>query len=239
MNQEKRRALVLGGTGAVGQAVVRELAQSGLLPIFTYHSSEARAAEMAKEHDARPVQLDLCDVSALAKLAGQLEAENSFPHIVIHCATVVRQARVDEASDEDWQATIDINARSAFQVCREFGGRLAKAGGGEIIFVSALDRTQSLPIPAVFAASQGLVSALAMSAAKDLGSRGVRVNVVALGLLGTGIGANLDKKLVEDYLAMSALRRLGDAGEVAKTIGWLALNNTYVNGKVLSVNGGI
>lgn len=239
MNQEKRRVLVLGGTGAVGRAVVRELSLAGVSIVFTYCASDARAEEIAAECGARKVQLDLRDKSAMPNLAAMLEAEHALPDVVIHCATVVRQARVDVATDDDWDTTMSVNARSAFQVCREFGGRMAKDGGGDIVLVTALDRTQSLPIPTVFAASQGLVSALSMAAAKDLGGRGVRVNAVALGLLDTGIGANLDKKLVEDYLAMSALRRLGDAGEVAKTITWLALNNTYLNGKVVSVNGGI
>lgn len=239
MNEEKRRVLVLGGTGAVGRAVVRELSSAGVSSVFTYCTSDRLAEEIAAESGARKVQLDLRNHAALPNLARMLDAERAFPNIVIHCATVVRQARVDVATDDDWEATMGVNARSAFQVCREFGGRMAQHGGGDIVFVSALDRTQSLPIPAVFAASQGLVSALSMSAAKELGGRGVRVNAVALGLLDAGIGANLDKKLVEDYLAMSALRRLGDAKEVAKTITWLALNNTYLNGKVVSVNGGI
>jgi 3-oxoacyl-[acyl-carrier protein] reductase len=239
MNQEKRRVLVLGGTGAVGRALVRTLVPAGVSTVFTYCASEARAEEIAAENGARKVRLDLRDRAALPNLARTLDAESALPDVVIHCATVVRQARVDAATDDDWEETMGVNARSAFQVCREFGGRMAERGGGDIIFVSALDRTQSLPIPAVFAASQGLVSALSMAAAKDLGGRGVRVNAVALGLLDAGIGTNLDKKLVEDYLAMSALRRLGNAGEVAQTITWLALNNTYLNGKVVSVNGGI
>lgn len=239
MSQEKRRILVVGGTGAVGSAVVRELAQSGYLPDFTYCSSELRAAEIVSETRSRKWRLDLRDTSALPNFARMLEAEQALPDVVIHCATIVRQARVDEASDDDWETTMGVNARSVFQVCREFGGRMARLGRGDIVFVSALDRTQSLPIPAVFAASQGLISALVMASAKDLGSRGVRVNAVALGLLDTGIGANLDKRLIDDYLAMSALRRLGDAKEVAKTITWLALHNTYSNGKVVSVNGGI
>jgi 3-oxoacyl-[acyl-carrier protein] reductase len=239
MNQESRRVLVLGGTGTVGNAVVRELVHQGISPLFTYCASEARADEIAKEHGLRREHLDLRENGALAKLAAKLEAEQVFPDVVIHCAAIVRRARVDEATDDDWDSTVNVNARSAFQVCREFGGRMAKAKGGDIVFLTALDRTQSLPIPALFAASQGLVSTLVMSAAKELGGRGVRVNAMALGLLGAGIGTTLDKKLVEDYLVLSALRRLGEPAEVAKSITWLALQNTYLNGRVVSVNGGI
>ncbi|MDI1447067.1 SDR family oxidoreductase [Polyangium sp. 6x1] len=238
MNESKRRALVLGGTGAVGSAVLTELARAGIPSAFTYHHEEARARALEHELSARPLKLDLADPAALGRLVASLEAEGALPDVVIHCAAIVRPARVFEATDDDWEATMAVNARSVFQVCREFGRRL-EGRGGDLLFVSALDRTQSLPVPAVFAASQGTTSALVMAAAKELGPRGVRANVVALGLLDAGIGKELDSKLADEYKSFSALRRLGTPEEAAKTITWLALHNTYANGKVFSANGGI
>jgi 3-oxoacyl-[acyl-carrier protein] reductase len=239
MNVNDRKALVLGGTGAVGSAVVRELSRSEIRAAFTYHRNEERARALADEHGARPIHLDLLDRAALPRLAASLESEGLLPDVVIHCAGVVRPARIDDATDADWDETMSTHARAAFQLLRDFGGRLAKRGRGDIVLVSALDRAQSLPMPATFAASQGTVATLAMAAAKDLGPRGVRVNVVALGLLDAGIGTELDPKLAEDYRSFSALRRLGTPDEAAKTIAWIALHNTYLNGKVVSVNGGI
>jgi 3-oxoacyl-[acyl-carrier protein] reductase len=84
-----------------------------------------------------------------------------------------------------------------------------------------------------------MLSAMTMALAKELGPSGIRVNMVALGILDSGLSRELNPKLVADYKTFSALRRLGTPAEAAKAILWLALENTYMNGKVLSVNGGI
>lgn len=239
MNGHGRRALVLGGTGAVGSAVVRELSRAAIPVHFTYHQNEEKAKALQAETSAMGRHLDLTKPNAISSLAEALLHEGASPDIVVFCAGVVRPARIDQATDEDWETTMAIHGRAAFQVCRDFGKQMAERGRGELLLVTALDRTQSLPIPATFAASQGLVSALVMAAGKDLGPRGVRVNAIALGLLDAGIGRELDPKLITDYKSLSALRRLGTPEEAARTIGWLALQNTYLNGKVVSANGGI
>jgi 3-oxoacyl-[acyl-carrier protein] reductase len=239
MSTKTRRALVLGGTGAVGSEVLRALAKAGVPATFTYCKAEEKARALATETGQRARPLDLLDPSGLSRLAAALEAEGEEPDVVVHAAAVLCGGHIEAASDEDWETTMNVNGRSAFALCREFGRRMAARGGGDIVLTSALDRSQSLPMPPLFAASQGLVAALAMAAAKDLGPRGVRVNVVALGLLESGLSLGLDPKLREDYKAFSALRRLGSPAEAAKTIAWLALGNSYINGKVVSVNGGI
>ncbi|UQA63367.1 SDR family NAD(P)-dependent oxidoreductase [Polyangium aurulentum] len=239
MSTKTRRALVLGGTGAVGSEVLRALARAGVPTTFTYHAAKEKAQALATELDQRARPLDLLDSKGLSQLAAALEAEGETPDVLVHCAAVLRGGPIDGASDEDWDATMNVNGRSAFVACREFGRQMAARGGGDIVLTGALDRSQSLPVPPLFAASQGLLAALAMAVAKDLGPQGVRVNVVALGLLDSGLSLGLDPKLRADYQSFSALRRLGSPAEAAKTIAWLALSNSYINGKVVSVNGGI
>ena len=107
------------------------------------------------------------------------------------------------------------------------------------MLVGALDRAQSLPLPVHFAGTQGMLAAMAMALAKELGPAGVRVNVVALGALTEGISRTLSPRALADYQSLSAFRRLGEPAEAARAIVWLALENRYMSGKVLAANGGI
>jgi 3-oxoacyl-[acyl-carrier protein] reductase len=123
--------------------------------------------------------------------------------------------------------------------CQELIPAMARAGEGHIVVVGALDRTQSLPLPVHFAASQGMLSAMCMALAKEVGGQGIRVNMVAVGLLDGGLSREISRQSVEDYKTFSALRRVGQPREVARAILWLALENGYMNGKVVPANGGI
>ncbi len=229
-------ALVTGGTGAVGSAVLRALAARGIPSVFGYHSSTDKAEALSRELGARALRCDLRDRAAIRASLGGLERA---PDVFIHCAAVSRNASLAELTDADWDDSLEINGRAAFTIGQLLAPSMAQAGGGDIVLVGALDRAQSLPLPVHFAASQGLLSTLAMSLAKAVGPAGTKVNMVALGVLDEGLSRSLPEKSVADYKAMSALRRLGTAAEAARFITWLALENRYISGKVLAANGGI
>lgn len=231
-----RLALVTGGTGAVGSAVLRSLAAAGVPSVFGYHSATAKAEALARELGARPLRFDLRDRAAIRAALGGLDRA---PDVFIHCAAVSRNASLAELTDENWDEALAINGRAAFTIAQLLAPSMAAAGGGDLVLVGALDRAQSLPLPVHFAASQGLLSTLAMSLAKAMGPAGTRVNMVALGVLDEGLSRSLPPKAITDYTAMSALRRLGTAAEAARFITWLALENRYLSGKVLASNGGI
>ncbi|HVV85007.1 MAG TPA: SDR family oxidoreductase, partial [Kofleriaceae bacterium] len=160
------------------------------------------------------------------------------PSILVHAAVASRMAPLADVADDDWALAHAVNLRAPYVAVQAMLPALT-ARGGSVVLVGALDRAQTVPVPAHFAATQGGLSAMAMALARELGGRGVRVNLVAVGLLDAGLGRDLGAAQVADYRSFSALRRLGTPREVASVVAWLALENTYMNGKILPVNGGL
>lgn len=221
--KRSKRAIVLGGTGYVGSALLRELARRDVPTAFTFRQSEDKARVLATELGHTAHRVELSDPAALrAWLDGQ-----DTPDVLIHCAV---------ATGDDLRHTMAVNVEAAHVACQWLAARGAPA---DIVLVGGLDRTQSLPLPPVFAATQGALSALAMALGHELGPKGIRINLLALGVLAGGISTTLAARRRKDYETFSALRRPGTADEAAKAIAWLALENTFIQGKVIPVNGGI
>lgn len=232
MQPDVKRAFVFGGTGTVGSAILRELARRSVHATFTYHRSEDKAKMLAAELGHAPVRIDLADGAATAAL---LDAQPSFD-VVIHAAGVSAGLALAEIDLATWQHALAVNTQSAFLACRWVASRARRC---DVVLVGGLDRAQSLPLPPHFAASQGALSALAMAVAHEVGPHDIRVNVVALGPLDSGLSRGLSTRRKKDYETFSALRRPGTPDEAAKVVTWLALENAFIQGKVIAVNGGI
>ncbi len=234
-------ALVLGGSGTVGSAVVRALGAAGFRTHFTYYGSTARAeAISAACPSAVGVRVDLRRDEEIRTLFRRLDGEGVTPRLLVHCAAVSHARKLTEISTGDWEEVLAVGPRAALAACQELAPRLARAGlGGEIVLVGALDRGQSLPLPVHFAGAQGMLGAMTMALAKELGPLDIRVNLLALGPLGAGLSQQLPDGALGDFKNFSALRRLGSPDEVARAVLWLGRRNTFMTGKVLAVNGGI
>jgi 3-oxoacyl-[acyl-carrier protein] reductase len=230
-----RRVLVLGGSTHLGVAVARELAGRGEAVAGSYRRGRARV----EESGAVPFALDAADPASIRRgLAAQCQAWG-VPDALVHCLAVGGPCTVGDVTDEEWRRVQDVNVRSAHVAVQELAPRMAERGGGEIVLTAALDGIQPVPAPAHFAASQGALLGMTRALAKELGPRGLRVNLVVLGVLDGGVAAALPERLIRDYKKFSALGRVGTAAEVARAIRWLAVENRYMTGQMLSLTGGM
>jgi 3-oxoacyl-[acyl-carrier protein] reductase len=236
---EERRALVFGGTGYVGQAVLRALAARNVPATFTYRRKRGLAEAVAAElgHEARA-----CDLRATAEvsaLVDELAARPRPPNLFIHCATIGRPLPLAEATVEIADEAHAVNVRSAYVACRALLPAWTARGGGDVVLSTYVDGAHPTPMPAYFALTQAAVVGLVRALAKELGPRGVRANAVQVGPLVDGVARELPVPLLDDFERLSAIGRAGTAEDVARAIAFVALENRYMTGQVFPVQGGL
>ena len=143
-------------------------------------------------------------------------------------------------TETEWDAMSHVTVRSTFAACQEATVIMSQnRSGGNIVIVGSIDGIKPLPAPVHYAAGKGALRSLTEALAKELGRDGIRVNLVAPGILEGGIARHLDPHLLHDYLEHCALKRAGKSAEVAEVIVTLALENTYVTGQSIVLDGGL
>jgi len=238
----ERNVIVFGGSGSVGRAVCRALAADGARVGFTYHRNRGVAEQLLKDLPGSTARaVDLASTEDTLRAFRELRAELGELHAFVHAATLTSAAhppqfeRLGDADEAAFDRLLAVNVKSAYFVCRE----LARDFSGNIVLFGSIDGAKSVPAPAAYAASKGALSALARALSKELGPNGVKLNVIAPGVLEAGSSKTLPADLRAEYLKHCGLRRYGHLDEVAGLASWLALFNTYITGQTLVVDGAL
>ncbi|MES2017976.1 MAG: SDR family oxidoreductase [Pseudomonadota bacterium] len=231
-----KRVLVLGGSGALGTALLRELHAAGAEAAFTWCRQADAAAALSEELGFRGYAADFERADAVALLFDALARDGLLPDAVIHCAGVAPLARLADITVAGWDAVNAIHGRAAMLCAQQMAGRGLR---GALVMVAALDGLQPVPAPAHYAASQAAMWGLTLALAKELGSKGILVNLAVVGVLDGGISGALDPALRASYRRYAALGRTGTCVEAARALRWLALENTYLNGAQFPITGGL
>lgn len=231
-----KRILVLGGSGALGSALLRELKCSGADVAFTYCRRVDAAIALGEELGFPAYPADFEQAGAVDMLFETLACDARLPDVVVHCAGVAPIAALGAVTAASWDAVHAVHGRAAMLCAQQMERRGLR---GALVLVAALDGVQPVPAPAHYAASQAALWGLTMALAKELGPKGILVNLAVVGVLDGGIAAALDPKLRESYRRYSALGRTGTCEEAARGLRWLALENTYLNGAQFPLTGGL
>jgi NAD(P)-dependent dehydrogenase (short-subunit alcohol dehydrogenase family) len=145
-------------------------------------------------------------------------------------------AQVDEAA---WDRMQDINTKGTFFAVRRVASHMRRNNGGNIVLIGSIDGVKPVPAPVHYAASKGALAGMTAAMAKELGKDGIRVNLVAPGILEDGMSRVLPEDLRGEYLKHCGLKRFGRMDEIAVWATWLALKNTYITGQTILVDGAL
>lgn len=240
-----KNALVTGGSRGIGRTICESLAEVGCNVAFTYRSSSADAKTLADSLRGRGVQVmsfqgDAADSAAAQAAVDELVKEWGSIDILVNNAGITRDGLMLRVGEQDWDDVINTNLKSVFNFCKAAYRPLMKQRSGKIINISSVVGVMGNPGQTNYAASKAGIIGFSKSLGKELGSRGINVNVVAPGYIETDMTAALPVAARDAMLAAVPLGRPGTPADVAAAVLFLASpQSDYITGHVLHVDGGL
>lgn len=241
INLSGRKALVTGGTRGIGREITLTLARAGADVLACYRTDGEHVEQLARELKELPgdhhlVRADIADTAEVKGLAQECRARFGHLDVVVNNAGVISHTPFAELPVEEWRRVLDTNLTGAYLVVQAALPLLG--AGASVVNIGSRVATVGIPLRAHYTAAKAGMIGLTRSLCKELGPRGIRVNLVAPGVIATEL--ELSPEVVARYESMTALRRLGAPTDIAAVVCFLASDlAAYVTGETIHVDGGI
>ena len=237
----EKLALVTGASRGIGKACAIELAKAGYDIAVNFAGNEEAANKTVEEIkalgvDAAAFKFDVSNQEEAAKGIEAILEKFGRIDILVNNAGITRDGLFMRMSAENWNAVINTNLSSAFYVSQPVVKVMMKQRSGAIVNMASVVGESGNAGQANYSAAKAGLIGLTKTLAKELGSRGIRVNAVAPGFINTDMTKDLDTSKFTDFIP---LKRLGEPEDIAKTVKFLAVDADYITGQVLEVDGGL
>lgn len=243
---ENRSAIVTGGTRGIGKAIALELARRGANVAFNYSKSADDAERLKAKIEGLGVQAfaaqcDVANTAAAAEFVGQAKDAFGTIDFLVNNAGITRDQLILRMKEEDWDAVIDTNLKGAWNFSKAAVRPMMKnESGGSILNISSISGVVGMLGQSNYSASKAGMIGLTKSLAKEVASRRITVNALALGLIETDMASEMNDEYREKILSQIPLSRLGNVQEVAEIACFmLSASAAYITGQIIQADGGL
>ena len=244
MRLKDKVAIITGAANGIGFAAAKRFAEEGAkVVIADFNEAEGvmRQTELNEEgYDVVFVQVDVSNKDSVGMMVEQVVSTFGTVDILINNAGITRDAMLTKMKQEDFQQVLDVNLTGVFNCTQAVAPFMIDQGQGKIVSTSSVSGVYGNVGQTNYAAAKAAIIGMTKTWAKELGRKGINVNVVAPGFTETNMVATVPEKVVEAMKASIPMQRLGKPEDIANAYLYLASNESdYVNGIVLHVDGGI
>jgi len=246
MAQPTRVALVTGGIGGIGTAICQRLAKDGHRMVANYHPSEQDLADawlVARQAEGMDVSLAVGDVSSFEdsqRMVGEVLGRMGTVDVLVNCAGITRDKTFKRMELAQWEAVINVNLNSVFNVTRQLWDGMLERGFGRIINISSVNGQRGQFGQANYSAAKAGMHGFTMAVAQEGATRGVTVNTVSPGYVETAMTLAMRDDVREGIISGIPMPRMAKPEEIAAAIAFLASDDAgYITGANIPVNGGL
>ena len=233
-------ALVTGGTGGIGTAICQRLADAGARIVTTYRNEEkAKAWSAAQAYDPLIMACDVGNYDDCVRIREELNSRGDHIDIVVNNAGITRDASFKKITPEQWRQVINADLDSVFNVCHQFVMPMTERGWGRVINISSLNGQKGAFGQTNYSAAKAGMHGFSMALAQEVARKGVTVNTVSPGYIGTEMVLAVREDILQKIVAQIPVGRLGRPEEIAGLVAFLASDDAgFITGANLAANGG-
>jgi len=232
-------ALVTGGTRGIGEAISLRLKDAGFNVVATYAGNDDAAKKFTAETGIKALKFDVSDFDACQAAVAQIESEFGPVEVLVNNAGITRDGTMHKMTYEQWNAVIQTNLGSCFNMSRAVIDGMRARNYGRIVNIGSINGQAGQYGQVNYAAAKSGIHGFTKALAQEGAAKGITVNAIAPGYIATEMVRAVPENVLQKIVAGIPVGRLGEASEIARGVEFLVSENAgFITGSTLSINGG-